>query len=209
MATDKAGRTAAATISQIKIDLTDPTVTCTGNPTFTLNQAGASVSASVSDALSGAAGATVSAPVSTLSAGAYTLSLTRRDLAGRQKTVLCPYTVGYTFAGFGAPVDSLPIVNMAKAGQTIPIKWHLQDANGNPISDPTTFASVTSGSAGCSATAPQDAIETYSGSSGLQYLGAGNWQYNWKTPTSYAGQCRLLTLNFADGSHHQASFQFK
>ena len=55
-----------------------------------------------------------------------------------------------------------------------------------------------------------DTIETYSGNSGLQYLGNGNWQFNWKTPKSYAGQCRVMRLNLADGiTSRIAEFQFK
>jgi hypothetical protein len=56
---------------------------------------------------------------------------------------------------------------------------------------------------------PEDAIEDYSGASGLQYLGDGDWQFNWKTPKSYAGQCRTMTLTLSDGSTHTASFSFK
>jgi hypothetical protein len=49
-----------------------------------------------------------------------------------------------------------------------------------------------------------------SGSSGLQYKGDGSWQFNWKTPTSYAGQCRVMRLNLADGvSDRLAAFEFK
>jgi hypothetical protein len=99
-------------------------------------------------------------------------------------------------------------VNAAKAGQTIPVKWRLTDANGVGISDPATFVSLTSsGGAGCSTGSP-DAIEQYTANSGLQYLGNGNWQFNWKTPKNYAGQCRRMKLNLADGEH-AADFQFK
>jgi hypothetical protein len=40
-------------------------------------------------------------------------------------------------------------------------------------------------------------------------LGNGNWQYNWKTPKTYAGQCRVMQLNLSDGSTHIANFKFK
>lgn len=56
----------------------------------------------------------------------------------------------------------------------------------------------------------EDAIETYAGGSGLQYLGAGNWQFNWKVPKSYPGQCRVLRLDLADGATlYTAVFQFR
>jgi probable HAF family extracellular repeat protein len=127
---------------------------------------------------------------------------------------LSPFVIAkrrYNFTGFFQPVDN-GITNLAKAGQTIPIKWRLTDATGAPISDPSSFVSVTSFATpgGCGGSA--DAIETYSGAaaSGVQYLGDGNWQYNWKTPKSYAGQCRTLSLNLKDGaSTRTAFFTFK
>ena len=112
----------------------------------------------------------------------------------------------YEFSGFAAPIDNEK-VNAAKAGQTIPVKWRLTDANGVGISDPTSFVSLTSAlGAGCSGAT--DGVETYSGGSGLQYLGDGYWQFNWKTPKTYAGQCRRMVLTLADGEH-VADFQFK
>ena len=46
------------------------------------------------------------------------------------------------------------------------------------------------------------------GASGLQNLGDGNYQLNWKSPTSYAGSCKRLRLDLGDGSSHTADFKF-
>ena len=126
-------------------------------------------------------------------------------------TVAITINLHYNFAGFFQPIDN-GITNSANAGQTIPIKWRLTDASGVPISDPSSFVSVTSSATpgGCGGSA--DAIETYAGSTatGLQYLGDGNWQFNWKTPKTYAGQCRTMSLNLKDGAPGRtASFIFK
>jgi hypothetical protein len=51
--------------------------------------------------------------------------------------------------------------------------------------------------------------EEPSGASGLQYLGSGNWQYNWKTSKGYAGTCRVMVLTLNDGTQHTAEFKFK
>jgi hypothetical protein len=60
---DNAGNTNPGIDSiEYKIDLTDPTVTCAATPTFTLNQAGAQVSATVSDGQSGPAATPVTPP---------------------------------------------------------------------------------------------------------------------------------------------------
>jgi hypothetical protein len=114
-----------------------------------------------------------------------------------------------SFEGFGAPIDN-GVVNAARAGQTIPVKYRLTDSAGTPVEDPASFVSVSSQSSGgeC-AGLPSDSIETYSGDSGLQYAGDGQWQFNFKTPKSYAGQCRTMTLTLADGTSHSARFEFK
>ena len=120
--------------------------------------------------------------------------------------------LSYAFSGFFAPIDR-GVLNQANAGRTIPIKWHLADLAGNPIDDPDSFVSVTSTISDCAAPTGTYEIEEYAGSSGLQYLGDGNWQFNWKTPKSYAGQCRIMRLNLMDQegitSTRTAQFQFK
>lgn len=123
--------------------------------------------------------------------------------------VTAPTAVGYAFGGFSAPVNDAPTINEARAGQTIAVKWRLTDAAGAPIADSTSFVSLTSSSASCDPSDATDAIETYSGGSGLQYLGDGTWQFNWKTPKAYAGQCRVMTLTLADGTAYSALFRFK
>ncbi|HEY8646876.1 MAG TPA: PxKF domain-containing protein [Gaiellaceae bacterium] len=116
----------------------------------------------------------------------------------------------FAVQSFGAPIDNPPTINRAVAGRAIPVKWRITDASGSGVSDPATFLSITSGSTTCSSTDPTSDIETYSGSSGLQYLGNGWWQFNWATPVAYATQCRTMRLNLADtSSGPTALFQFR
>jgi hypothetical protein len=121
------------------------------------------------------------------------------------------YTVRYGFSGFSAPVDNPPMINSANAGRSIPLKWRLTDATGTPVTT-LTSVTVTVTSLACSAGATPDAIEEYvAGSSGLQNLGNGYYQFNWATPKSYAGSCKTLKLNLGEGAGQQrtALFQFK
>ena len=119
----------------------------------------------------------------------------------------------FVCTGFFPPVDNGNVLNQASAGQTIPIKWHLTSSASVPIEDPASFVSVTSVGSDCSAPTGTDVIEEYAGTSGLRYLGDGNWQFNWKTPQVYAGQCRIMRLNLSDQagstSTRTAKFQFK
>jgi hypothetical protein len=43
--------------------------------------------------------------------------------------------------GFFSPIDN-NFLNIAKAGQAIPAKWRLTDANGVPIGDPASFVGL-------------------------------------------------------------------
>ncbi len=79
----------------------------------------------------------------------------------------------------------------------------ITDANGTPISDSNSFESLTSYSIVCDTFSgdPGDELEGYSpGESGLQYMGDGHWQFNWKTSKGFAGTCRIMVLRLADGS---------
>jgi hypothetical protein len=129
----------------------------------------------------------------------------RHDLQRLLLAARAPYVLG----GFYEPIDA-GLVNSARAGQSVPVKYRVTRADGTPVSDLGHFVSLTSqqGSGSCSGL-PVDAIEEYAGESGLQYLGDGYWQYNWKTPKDYAKQCRTMTLELDDGQTRSESFQFK
>jgi hypothetical protein len=108
------------------------------------------------------------------------------------------FVVTYAFEGFYSPVDN-EATNDAKAGQAIPFKWRLTDANGEPISDPASFVGLYSYPISCDVLtgSSADAVEEYAaGDSGLQYNGDGYWQFNWKTPKTYASTCRAAYLAF-------------
>jgi hypothetical protein len=105
------------------------------------------------------------------------------DNAGNQADpVSASYTVAFQFTGFTAPVDNPDVLNDAKAGQTIPLKWRLTDANGNPVTG-LAEVSVTVVALACEQGQNPDLIEEYAQEdSGLQNLGDGYYQWNWKTP---------------------------
>jgi hypothetical protein len=121
------------------------------------------------------------------------------------------FVVAKYFYGFFQPIDN-GIVNIGKAGQAIPVKWRLLEY-GVPVSDPASFDFLYSYRVSCSGFAgnPAEAIEEYApGNSGLQYQGDGNWQFNWKTPKSYAGTCRAMYVEFSNGTTSPiVYFEFK
>ena len=215
---DNVGNSATAgPVGPFKIDKKAPVVACPSPaPIFTLHQTGAKVTGSAADGGSGPATQSVSADADTSSVGVHTVTLTALDNVGNPGSASCTYSVNYAFAGFFSPVDNLPVLNMAKAGQAIPLKWRITDAGGNPVTDLASVnVKVTVASLSCNAGTTVDVIEEYAaGSSGLQNLGNGYYQFNWKTPTSYANSCKTLRLDLGEGSDvspvfHTALFQFK
>jgi ELWxxDGT repeat protein len=202
-----------------KIDMTAPTVTCDPAPTFLLNQSGASVSATVADTTSDAAQSPVGASASTAAVGAQSAPVTGADKASNETTEHCDYMVTYDFAGFSAPVDNLdgdgnPILNVVKVARGIPLRWRVTDANGAPVTT-ITSTQITAINLNCGLAVSADQVEeVVAGGSGLQNLGDGNYQLNWKPPTSYANSCKRLRLNLFEGSttipvFHTADFRFK
>jgi hypothetical protein len=102
-------------------------------------------------------------------------------------------------------------VNVAKAGSTIPLKWSLQNAAGQFISDLNTVTSVTWQIGPCE-NGPSDAIEETVPPElvPLKYDAAGNqFIYTWKTDTKWAGKCVEVFVAFSDDTIKTAEFKFK
>jgi hypothetical protein len=122
------------------------------------------------------------------------------------------FLVTYQFDGFYSPIDN-NAVNVTKAGQAVPAKWRLTDANGVPIADPTSFAGLYSYPISCDDYQGdiQDSVEEYaSGGSGLQYNDDGYWQFNWKTPKTYTNTCRAMYVLLDSGATSPVvKFRFK
>lgn len=120
------------------------------------------------------------------------------------------FLVSYQVEGFVTPLNN-DLINTAKAGQAVPAKWRLTDADGLPIEDAASFTGFYSYPTNCETQTPHDAVEEYApGNSGLQYKGDGQWQYNWKTPKTYWGTCRAMYVEFNSGAISPiVQFQFK
>jgi Tol biopolymer transport system component len=115
----------------------------------------------------------------------------------------------YSFRGFFAPVDNLPIRNVVKAGAAVPVKFSLGGDEGLDV-----FADgyPTSRRIDCSSSAPLDAIEqtTSAGGSTLSYdPTTERYTYAWKSRGVWSGTCRQLVVKLDDGSVHRANFKFR
>ena len=144
-------------------------------------------------------------------ADAYNIEVTARDSDGGVDHTSITVHVkapAWQFEGFFAPVDNAPIVNVVKAGSTVPVKFGLGGNRGMDI-----FAPGFPASAKVSCTGgPLDTLEETAlpGQATLTYDAAsGRYHYNWKTQSSWSGTCRRLVLRLADGTEKTAEFRFK
>jgi hypothetical protein len=152
----------------------------------------------------------VNGNIDTTTIGEHQITVTATDLAGNTSSRIVKYTVQYAFVGFRPPVDNPPVLNTVKAGSTVPIKWRLQDAAGNSVSDLSAVTAISFPSIPCTA-APTDAIETTvaPGLAGLTYdTIEQQFALNWQTMKTSTG-CLRVQIEFADGTARYADFKFK
>jgi hypothetical protein len=201
-ATDAAGNAGTGHLSGVNVDTSNPVVAISCPGTVVLG-ASATAGWTASDTGSGLATAHSGAvALDTDTVGTKTaVAPTASDNVGHASApASCEYRVAYSFAGLFAPIDRPNTMNVSKAGQAIPLRWRLTDAHGNPVLD-LASASVTVSGVNCSLGTTDDLVEeAAAGNSGLQNLGGGYYQINWKSPTSYAGSCKSLNLNLVEGA---------
>jgi len=114
----------------------------------------------------------------------------------------------WEFVGFFAPVDNAGVFNVVKAGTAVPLKWRLLHG-ATPVTS-LTSATITSEGFACPGSSGQsDQLEEAApGGSGLQNLGNGYYQLNWKTSRGFAGTCKRLRLDLGEGITRDALFKF-
>lgn len=210
-ATDASGNDADSRVRVKVVDTVKPVITLNGPSTMSLLRTSpfTDPGATAADGCAGPVPVTVSGAVDTNVAGVYTLTYNATDPSGNAADpVTRTVTVYvYTFTGFFSPINNSAI-NQANAGRSIPVKFSLSGyqgmgimAAGSPFSQQVT----------CGSTNVTDLQETgTAGSSSLSYdASSDQYHYVWKTESSWAGTCRVLTVKLDDGSTHTANFKFK
>jgi len=131
--------------------------------------------------------------------------------AGRTDTASLTFTAvtgGFTFSGFFAPIDNLPVVNSMKAGASVPVKFSLGGYHGLSIFAPGFPVSQLMACQGAVEAAVEQTVTA--GGSSLRYDAATDqYTYVWKTEKAWDNTCRQLTIKLSDGSMHTAAFKFK
>ena len=212
-ATDAHGNTGYGSFSVTVVDTTGPAIAAHADITAIATSASGAVVTytlpTATDLVDGIRPVTCT-PVSgsTFALGWTTVNCSSIDTRGNTGTSSFKVTVSYNFSGFFRPVDNLPIINVVKAGQAIPVKFSLGGNMGLNI-----FAAgyPASGSIVCT-NGPVDAVEETltAGGSSLSYdATTGQYIYVWKSDKAWAATCRQLVVKLADGTSAKvANFNF-
>jgi hypothetical protein len=209
--TDNAGNVtpAGAASATYKIDKTAPTVTfdsviVDGYYGSTPAKPGCTAV----DTLSGIAGNCVVTGYGS-AVGTHTLRATATDNAGNITTLTQSYEVkAWTLKGFYQPIDMNGVLNTVKSGSTVPAKFEVF-AGTTELTDPN-LVEFSAAKIQCMSGTAEDAVEVVAtGNTILRYdANAGQFVYNWKTPTG-AGNCYKLTMTAKDGSSISTNFKLK
>jgi hypothetical protein len=208
-ATDWAGNTATATVSNIDVDMTNPGATFDSTiGTVYFGSVPAVPVCTATDSLSGPDGCSVSGYSTAV--GSHTLTATATDKAGRTGTATLTYTVlAWQLKGFYSPVDLGGVWNTVKGGSTVPLKF--EAFAGSELTSTSAITSFATKSVTCpGASAPADEIEfVTTGGTSLRYdATGGQFIQSWATPKK-PGTCHTVTLTMQDGSKTSANFMLK
>ena len=198
-----------------KIDQTPPRVDISGisdGDEFDFGDSLPSVTCDATDDLSGIESCTITPATLPTSVGTYTITATARDKAGNEASTRISYTIkAWRIDGFYQPVDMNDVVNVAKAGSTIPLKFKVFKASGGEITDTSKIVQpLKAQKISCSylSDLQEDPIPmTATGNTSLRY-DQGQFIYNWKTP-SQQNTCWKVTVSTIDGSSIYAYFRLK
>jgi hypothetical protein len=135
--------------------------------------------------------------------GPHTFSVTATDANGRSTTSNAAYKVIYDFRGFDSPVDTGGNLDGVRAGDSVSLKFSLHGDQG-----PNVITGRTWQPASCGNWIPAGTRTPTDGR--LTYMSSID-RYTDKVPTSstWKGTCRLLRLDFADGTHPEVRVHFK
>lgn len=193
----------------VPIDSTNPTVTVGGVTAGGVYASAPRPTCEGVDATSGIASCTVTVTggVSTSSVGTLTATATAHDRAGNSATTSVTYTAGSS--GFLQPInDTGHTVNSTtsvfKVGSTIPVKFQILGADGQPIelaSAPAWLQPQKAGPLG--STAPNETVTSVAESSGSTFTYdplSRTYSYNWRTKKEQGGYYWKIAARLSDGT---------
>ena len=148
-------------------------------------------------------------PLDTSSVGPHdNLSARRGSRRSPVRRPLLTYNVApYPITGFFEPIDNLPIINVANAGNSVPVKFSLSGFRASTCS-------LRLSSFAADDLRRRRAIRSrrsrHRAGAGFTYDPVlDRYKYNWKTERSWKSTCRQLIVRLRDGTEKRANFRFK
>jgi hypothetical protein len=195
-AVDKAGNTASATVSGIKIDQEKPTLTTADvnvqGGTFPLGTT-PRATCTAKDGVSGLDSCTVVVTGGNANGvGTFTYTATATDNAGNTTVLSGTYRVVYRWDGFLQPINDTAHqvgvgTSVFKAGSTVPAKFQLKRADGTPVQAVTAPVWLTPVRGGSTSAPVDESLYGAVSDSGSAYrydASAQQYIYNWKSGSS-------------------------
>jgi hypothetical protein len=212
-AVDHAGNSASATVSDIDVDLTAPSLTWNGGPaadgSYFFGSVPDAPTCEAFDALSGPDGCTISGY--SASVGEHTLTATAYDKAGNSYSETRTYTVtAWQLEGFDRPVVMGGVWNTVRGGSTVPLKFNIFVGE-TELTDTSYIESIKAQKVSCEANIGEESAVTAvtTGGTSLRYdFTSGQFVFNWQTPRK-AGDCYEVTMTTQDGSSLVAFFKLR
>ena len=213
VAIDMAGNSARTTISGINIDKTLPEITINSpaNETeYLLNQF-MTADWSVIDTLSGLALASGTLPtgeqIDTSKVGLKIFSVIATDNADNTAVQNSTFKVVYDFSGILPPVKA-DGSSVFKSGRTVPVKFRIVDAGGDPVSD--AMVELTYQSINDDGTLGEEleAMSTSSASEGNEFRDGSLYIFNMNTKGMEVGKYQF-NINLDDGTVKTVKFSIK
>jgi hypothetical protein len=219
-ATDAAGNSSTADVTNIDVDLTGPVVVAFdgtelvdgGEYAYLFVPAGPT-GCTATDAVSGPGSCLVSGYGDTV--GAHSILGSATDVAGNTGTGTLDYEVlAWTLVGFSKPIDMTGF-NMLRAGGTAQLRFEVF-AGSNQLTSPDIIANVSVEQVACP---PEPSKGKGSGGGGsgtgggatsstVEASGGGRFTLRWQAP-DLADTCWRVTVSTIDGSSLSASFRLR
>ncbi len=201
--TDRAGNSATATASGINIDTVAPafeSVSVADGAVYRFTAPAPACTAK--DAVSGVDSCVV---VVTAQAdpGAWAFTATAKDKAGNTSTRSGRYQVQlYEFGGFLQPINATGPTSVFKAGSTVPVKFQLRDAAGNPVASRTAPQWLVPVRGGLLTSSVNETVSSDTATSDGTFrwdATAQQYIYNWQTKGLAAGYAYRIGARLEDG----------
>jgi len=212
-AADGQGNTGTASFTITVQDTTGPTITVpsdiTVSPTGASGAAVTYSAATATDAVDSSVSVVCTpASGSTFAIGTTTVECSATDDSGNTASNTFKVTVTpFTTNGFFKPVDMGTIINTAKGGSTVPLKFEVFGGT-TEMTNTAVIKSYTQQKISCTS-GPTDAVGTLSttGNTGLRYdTTSGQFIANWKTP-GQANTCWKVTVTLQGDNTISALFK--